>query len=136
MHISKSLTRHTNSKHQSIPLDLTIQNPKPPILLSEFKNLLDKSITTLINDESYPNLYRDELRINHVMLLDTSQQTLSLLETAIASFKANGDAERFYPKFYKIVSCNRGIFFRNLTKKSTKLLGYELCNHVLVFLTN
>ena len=84
----------------------------------------------------YPDLYRNELRINHVMLLDTSQQTLSLLETAIAGFKADGDAERFYPKFYKIVNRDRGIFFSNLTKKSTRLLGYELSNHVLAFLTN
>ena len=74
----RGLTRHTNSKHQSIPLDLTLLNPQPPILLSEFKSLLDKSITTLIEDECYPDLYRNELRINHAMLLENSQQTLSI----------------------------------------------------------
>ena len=132
----RGLTRHTNSKHQSIPLDLTLQNPKPPILLSEFKSLLDKSITTLIEDECYPDLYRNELRINHAMLLENSQQTLSLLEATIASFKDNGDAEKFYPQFYKDINCDRGIFINSLTKKTTRLLGYELCNHVLAFLTN
>lgn len=130
----RGLTRHTNSQHKGIPSDLTLENPKPPILLSEFKSLLDKSITTLIDDECYPDLYRNELRINYAMLLETSQQTLSLLETTIASFQANGDAEKFYPQFYKDINCD--IFINYLSKKTTRLLGCELCNHVLAFLTN
>ena len=49
----------------------------------------------------------------------------------IGSFK--GDTEKFYSTFYKSVSDD--IVFKNLTKRPSVILGFEVANHVLAHLT-
>ena len=51
----------------------------------------------------------------------------------IESFK--GDAEKFYPAFYKCVSDNADVIFQGLSRDCSLLLGFEVSNHVLTHLS-
>ena len=47
-----------------------------------------------------------------------------------------GDGEKFYP-FYKFYKCVTGeeITFKNISRRSSVILGFEVANHVLAHLT-
>ena len=52
-----------------------------------------------------------------------------LISNVVLSFK--GDAEKFYPAFYKCISDAENPFGGSLNKHASLLLGFELGNHVL-----
>ena len=49
--------------------------------------------------------------------------------------KFKGDAEKFYPAFYKCISDAENPFGGSLNKHASLLLGFELANHVLGYLS-
>ena len=56
-----------------------------------------------------------------------------LINNVVLSFK--GDAEKFYPAFYKCISDAENLFGGSLNKHASLLLGFELENHVLGYLS-
>ena len=56
-----------------------------------------------------------------------------LISNVALSFK--GDAEKFYPAFYKCISDAENPFGWSLNKHASLLLGFELENHVLSYLS-
>ena len=56
-----------------------------------------------------------------------------LISNVVSSFK--GDGERFYPAFYKCISDAENPFCGSLNKHTSLLLGFELANHVLAYLS-
>ena len=69
---------------------------------------------------------------NYKVSFADAQHFFFLVNDVIADF--NGNAEKFYPTFYKVVG-QEG-YFNNLTKRCALLVGYELANHVLSHITN
>ncbi|XP_057291775.1 uncharacterized protein LOC130614365 [Hydractinia symbiolongicarpus] len=114
----RGLTRHRNAKHrqpQNQLNDDSLTTAETKLHPLYFKKYTQLSASKLSKDECYSEKTRNEF-VNYV----------------ISSFK--GDAEKFYPAFYKSVSEN--IVFRNLSNRSSILLGFEVANHVLAHLTN
>ena len=56
-----------------------------------------------------------------------------LISNVVLSFK--GNAEKFYPAFYKCVSDAYNHFGGSLSKHASLVLGFELANHVLGYLS-
>ena len=56
-----------------------------------------------------------------------------LISNVVLSFK--GDAEKFYPAFYKCISDVENPFGGSLNKHASLLLGFELAKHVLGYLS-
>ena len=56
-----------------------------------------------------------------------------LISNVVSSFK--GDGEKFYPTFYKCISDAENPFCGSLNKHTSLLLGFELANHVLTYLS-
>ena len=56
-----------------------------------------------------------------------------LISNVVLSFK--GDAEKFYSAFYKCISDAENPFGGSLNKHASLLLGFELANHVLGYLS-
>ena len=57
-----------------------------------------------------------------------------LISNVVLSFK--GDAEKFYPAFCECISDAEDPFGRSLNKHASLLLGFELVNHVLGYLSD
>ena len=56
----------------------------------------------------------------------------NLITPVINSF--NGDVEKFYPSFYKVF-VDAEDSFRGLDVNCTRLLGFEIANHILAYVT-
>ena len=61
------------------------------------------------------------------------QKRSQKLISNVLSFK--GDAEKFHPAFYKCISDAENPFGGSLNKHASLLLGFELANHVLGYLS-
>ena len=144
--ISKGgLSRHTNAKHKDINTD--INQPNQPKKSSKdkkeaeevmhplyFKKYLEECIVKLANDECYPaEEVMHEFKIFRIGSLDDVIYTYNIVRDVIQSF--NGDAEKFYPLFYKRISETEKAFKNELSKTCSLLLGFEVANHVLCHLT-
>ena len=56
-----------------------------------------------------------------------------MISNVVLSFKR--DAEKFYPAFDKCISDTENPFGRSLNKHASLLLGFELANHILGYLS-
>ena len=78
---------------------------------------------------------RDEFlnyAVNLNLNLSDTNYTYQLVRNVIGKFK--GDGETFYPEFYKCVT-GEEIAFKNISRRSSVILGFEVANHVLAHLT-
>ena len=133
----RGLTRHVNVKHDqqqqqqqlSVPKSLSAEERLHPLVL---KKLLQASVDKLAVDECYPEDIMDEFKECSFNNLDDVFPCYTLVKDIIYSFA--GDAEKFYPRFYKVFSDGE-MPFTGLRPHSTLLLGFELANHVLAHLT-
>ena len=128
------LSRHKNSKHKVLEHeDDIVSGSSPEDLLHplHLKNYIIKSASKLV-DENCLSASRtlDHFR-NYEVSLDDANYTCSFIRQIIAGY--NGNAEKFYPEFYKCVSDN--IAFRNLSKKCATLLGFKLATYILAHLS-
>ena len=94
------------------------------------KKYIEKSALKLANDECYPESIMAGFRSFKVGSLE---DVYDLVKNVINSF--DGNAENFYPKFYKVISGATSPFGNNLGRNSSLLLGFELANHVLSHLS-
>ena len=134
----RGLTRHQNAKHRVEGI-ATVNNEKKekpqqdsverlhPLYLKKY---IEKSALKLANDECYPESIMAEFRSFKVGSLE---DVYDLVKNVINSF--DGNAENFYPKFYKVISGATRPFGNNLGRNSSLLLGFELANHVLSHLS-
>lgn len=135
----RGLSRHQNAKHSS-----NVEGKKPtsvpkkqaeeklhPLFLKRF---MENAVVKLSNDECYPPSVMAEFKMYNVGSLDAVLPMYQLIRHVIDAY--NGDAEDFYPKFYKAISEAANPFGPNLTKNCGMLLGMELANHVLAHSLN
>ena len=88
-------------------------------------------MSKLSNDECYSQNARDEF-LKYAVNLNDTNYTYQLVRNVIGKFK--GDGEKFYPEFYKCVT-GEEIAFKNISRRSSVILGFEVANHVLAHLT-
>ena len=133
----RGLTRHKSTKHvqtdagttrpTSNPIGKTPEEMLHPLYFKKYVNL---SASKLSSDGCYSEKTCKEFE-GYEVSLDDANESYRFVRDVIGEFK--GNAEKFYPKFYKCVSDN--IIFKNLSRRSSVLLGCELANHVLAHLT-
>ena len=132
----RGLTRHESTKHPEENIENESSNtrkksPEEIIDPVTFQNMIHASATKLSGDECYSAKTCQEF-IGYVVTLDDAKEIFHHVQQVICEFK--GNAESFYPKFYKCVSDD--VIFKNLSRRSSVLLGCELANNVLAHLTN
>ena len=139
----RGLMRHQDIKHNH-PVDTdstgapgvpscssSQKSPESILHTLYFKTFLEKSVEKLSVDECYPEVILAEFRNYKVGSLDNVNHTYAFIKDVIQKY--NGDAEKFYPLFYKNIS--RENVFLNLSKHCSTLLGFEVANHVLAYLS-
>ena len=126
----RGLSRHCSANHS----ELSVEGMKKTIVAEEmldpldFKTMLVKCSLKLENDQCYSEKVRDELKS---YVLPDVIYIYSFIKDSIVSF--TGNAEKFYPNFYKCVS--EKPLFPGLSKNCSLLLGFEIANHVLSHLS-
>ena len=96
----------------------------------QLKTLLEKSVTKLAGDECYPDVIRNELKCFTITSHEASN-FYQMVKNTVKDF--HGDAEKFYPTFYKCISENESGFI-SLSRHCSLLLGFEVANHILAHL--
>ena len=81
----------------------------------------------LANDQCFENFIGEFL--DFVIDKQCIKNVNKLISNIALSFK--GDAEKFYPAFYKCISDAENPFGGSLNKHASLLLGFEVTNHVL-----
>ena len=121
---SRGLYRHQKQKHGDIPLT-SEENINPSIL----KNLSEKSATKLAEETYYPDNIISQFK-SFVMTISQAEKIHCQFDQVMKKYAS--DAEKFYPKFYKIVGTITE--FGNLSKHAITLIGFELANQVMAYL--
>ena len=134
----RGLTRHTNAKHSEKTQDLpggSNKKPPPEVVLHPIylKKYIVKSVDKLKNNLCYPEHVRLEFKKYEAGPIEEVLPIYDLVRDVIKTF--NGDAEKFYPKFYKVFIEAENPF-RKLNRNCSLLLGFELANHVLSHLSH
>ena len=125
---SRGLTRHRNVKHKQSDVEAFMpENMLHPLY---FKRYINNSVSKLALDECYSEKTRKEFA-DYQVTVDDANYSYQLVRNVIGEFR--GNAEKFYPAFYKSVS--EVVAFRNLSRRSSVILGFEVANHVLAHLT-
>ena len=131
----RGLSRHKNTKHKDsvpgVPVVVPDVTPESKFHPLHLKGFIIKSASKLANDECYSEKTENRGEFtNYEVTLDDTIFSYQFVRDIIGSFK--GDTEKFYSSFYKCVS--DVIVFRNLTKRPSVILGFEVANHVLAHL--
>ena len=123
----RGLTRHVNCKHkpkQSQQLDKATcsksKRPEEKMHPLLFKNFLEVSAKKLSLDECYPSDIMDEFKAYSFWTLDDVLPSYNLIRDVVDDF--NGDAEKFYPKFYNVFAGAEAPF-QGLCRSSSLLPG-------------
>lgn len=128
----RGLTRHTNSKHREKAITSKEANNYEEILHpSLLTNFLKLSCEKLAVDECYPAHIMNEFKGKKFNSTEDVFVCYDLIKATVLSF--DGNAEKFYPKFYKVFSDAKDPF-NGLSRHCSLLLGFELANHVLAYL--
>ena len=85
----------------------------------------------LVNDQCFESFMGDFLAF--LIHKECIKNVYKLISNVVSSFK--GDGEKFYPTFYKCISDAENPFCGSLNKHTSLLLGFELANHVLTYLS-
>lgn len=131
----RGLTRHKNATHVQKDVEVAPKRKTPEQILHPltFKNFIEASCNKLASDECYSDKLRTELSNYKVDLSeDDATSSYQHVRDVIGSFK--GNAEKFYPAFYKCVSSEEKVF-KNLSQRGSVFLGFEIANHLLAHLT-
>ena len=131
----RGLDRHLQCKHpETLTASSTSSSSSNAIeeIIHQlaFKKILVQSVTKLSNDECYPVAITDQFK-NFESSNQVVRTLYQLITPVILKFK--GDAEKFYPDF--CVLFRGGNIIDSLDHHCNVLLGFELANNVLAFLT-
>ena len=127
----QGFSRHQNAKHRETQpeevsitsKDLSAEDRLHPLYFNKYINECAKQLAS-------DGCYSDET-INTFSSLDDANFTYQFVRDVIQSF--NGNGEKFYPRFYECVSGEDNIF-KNLNRKCSVIVGFELANVVLAHL--
>ena len=99
--------------------------------LDIFEQFVTTSKVKLANDQCFESFMGEF----SAFLIDKEciKNVHKLISNVVLSFK--GDAEKFYPAFYKCISDAKNPFGGSLNKHAALLLGFELASHALGFLS-
>ena len=127
----RGLSRHITSKHKKNN-EIPGHSKTPVLQLLDLQKFILESVTKLAGDECYPEILRNELNAYAVGSLDhVVTHVYKIILNVVTEF--DGNAEKFYPRFYKCISGEN--IFLNLSKPCSTLLGFELANHVLAHIS-
>ncbi len=128
-------TWHRNAAHvqRDIEAPIATKRKTPEQMLNplSFKKFMETSVAKSAFDECYSDKLGTEFS-NWKVNVDDAASSYRYVRDVIGSFK--GNAEKFYPWFYKFVS-SEVIVFKNLSRRGSIILGFEIANHVLAHLT-
>ena len=97
-----------------------------------FHDIIQKSLKKLAQDECYPEEIWSQFISFRMSCSVADLPAYNLITPVINSF--NGDAEKFYPNFYNVF-VDAEDPFRGLDLNCTRLLGFEIANHILAYIT-
>ena len=129
----RALIRHKNTKHKrsNVETDSSRNGFIPENILNplKFKIYIQNSVSKLALDECYSEKTQKEFA-NYEVTVDDANYSYQFIGNVLGQFK--GNAEKFYPAFYKSVS--EVIMFKK-SRRISVILGFEVENHVLAHLT-
>ena len=117
-HQSAEYGDYTKTCEERLPLDISEQ-------------FVTTCKVKLANDQCFESFMGEFLAF--VIDKECIKSIHKLIGNIFLSFK--GDAEKFYPAFYKCISDAENPFGGSLNKHASWLLGFELANHVLGYLS-
>ena len=125
------LTRHISTKHY---LETVEPNAKVRKMLYPdiFYDIIQNSVKKLVQDECYPEEIYGQFSHFRMSCSVADLPAYNLITPAINSF--NGDVEKFYPSFYKVF-VDAEDPFRGLDVSCTRLLRFEIANHIIAYIT-
>lgn len=131
----QGLSRHRNSKHKENQPSIDNVSSKEisaedRLDVVQFMSYINNCAKQLASD----GCYSDETLAtfsSYKCSLDDASYTYQFVRHVIKDF--DGDGEKFYPKFYDLVSSDN-LLFKNLNRKCSVILGDELANTVLAHL--
>ena len=97
-----------------------------------FYDIIQNSVKKLVQDKCYPEEIYGQLSNFRMSCSVADLPAYNLIMPAINSF--NGDVEKFYPSFYKVF-VDAEDPFRGLDVSCTRLLGFEIANHIIAYIT-
>ena len=99
-----------------------------------FKKYVESSVKMLAVDECYPEDITSEFqKYIGLVNVDNVNDCYQLVKEVIQGY--NGNAEKFYPRFYKAVS-DASRPFKTLSRNAGLILAFEVANHVLAHLSD
>ena len=122
----RGLNRHQLAEHG----DYT-KTYKERLPLNIFEQFVTTGKVKLANDQCFES-FMGEFSV-FVINQECMKIVHKVISNVVLSFK--GDAEKFYPAFYKCISDAENPFGGCLNKHASLLLGFELANHVLGYLS-
>ena len=122
----RGLNRHQSAEHGDYTKTYEERLP-----LNIFEQFLTTSKVKLANDQCFESFMGEFSAF--VINKECMKNVHKLISNVVLSFK--GDAEKFYPAFYKCISDAENPFGGSLSKHASLLLGFELANHVLGYLS-
>ena len=93
--------------------------------------MINETAERLSLDKCYSNETRGAFK-DYQVDLDDAIYSYNFIKYVITDF--HGDGEKFYPTFYKAVS-EELLAFKNLSRRCSVLLGFEVANLVLAHLS-
>ena len=123
----RELNRHQSAEHGDY---IETYEERLPLDISE--QFVTTSKVKLANDQCFESFMGEFSAF--VINKECIKNVHNLISNVVLSFK--GDAEKFYPAFYKCISDAGNPFGGSLNKHASWLLGFELAaNHVLGYLS-
>ena len=95
------------------------------------KKMVNNSLEKVKVDKCYPPPVLIQLSCFNITSIEDIFPCYHAVTNSILKFK--GDLEKFYPEFYSAISSNN--VFPGLDKNCQLILGFELANHVVAFLS-
>ena len=135
LHQSLPFKRCTHQTYQqkhyleTVETNTKVRKMLPPDI---FHDIIQKSLKKLAQDECYPEEICSQFSNFRMSCSVDDITAYNLITPVISSF--NGDVEKFYPRFYKVF-VDAEDPFRGLDVNCTRLLGFEIANHILAYIT-
>lgn len=127
--------RHRAAKHNNSNLTQKPLSTLTPSILSE---IVAQAIKNVKESEVFGASLRTELTEYEYMYEELNEETheFSVMQTLFNRYLKNGNAEKFYGKFYAQVPLNAANFFQGLSRNSATLLATKVANSMLTYCKN
>lgn len=129
----RSLARHKQKLHIQQSANSTELAENQFTVVFPWKDLLVKTVSKILEEDLQSDEIISELNSFSLATSYDGVATEQCLSSSFNDIVINdiGEAEKFYPKFYKAVTLKQNIC--GLSKKASTVVGFELANHVLSY---